>query len=265
MRSSELNIATTACESGSSTNLKFKIMIPRTRLVDLYDDVVKQTSLMAIKDPARLLTVSNSSFTKWQVFFSIVRKAARVWNQYNPLNRNQKLYLNPNNDYECDVIDNFEDAIRRPDKYTDDIVVVMPTSVNGVSRMPLFRRCILMKNFSYDRGKFTGFFYGPGLYYAPCKCQYPLIEEYDEVTKEPTDLCGIYFLDPKRSGNEYNMFILQVFVCFCEYIRDEKENFSLQDLPVDFFGGLLNASQRDQQILDTFYQNSAVVNSTTYM
>jgi hypothetical protein len=57
------------------------------------------------------------------------------------------------------------------------------------------------------------------------------------------------------------MFINQVYVSFCNYVENIKDNNPIPDMPLDLFGGLQNSSQQVQAMLDDYYQNSALSNA----
>lgn len=217
------------------------------------------SALIAIPNASELLEVPESNFNKWEVFFSIVQMALDKFNMHAPLNIMQKFYVNAESGstYIARITDNFESAVNHPELFNADQILLMPDAVNGASFTPITRYTRLNKDFSYEKGGILNeWLWGSQSMYFPCICSYPLVEDYDEVTHEPSDKCGVYYMSRKTRGSDYKIFLMQVFVQFVEYINSIKMNFELSDTPIQIFGGLEDQASKYTDIINTYYDNA---------
>lgn len=83
----------------------------------------------------------------------------------------------------------------------------------------------------------------------------PIVESYDEKSKDFTDDCAVYFMT-KDTSSESRIFLDQVYVELCRYIINLKKNFALNNLPIDMFGGLEDDYNRVFNELNDYYRSS---------
>jgi hypothetical protein len=233
-------------------------MIPKTTIEYLYKDTFKRSTLIAIPNISELLVVPHSEFSKWEIFCQIVREALNKWEYYYPLERVQKIYIEV--DYSSRIgkyFPNFESYLKGildEDSITLEIMSCQGLAFNGYvnSQYPL-------RNFRFVNNQFTDMWYSTQVYWGNCLCKHPLVEDYLRVDGKQctgfTDNCCIYFMSPNQD-NTFTMFRDQVYVELCRYLVNIKQNFNLQNMPVDLFQGLENDFNRVDSELQNKYQQA---------
>jgi len=237
-------------------------MIPKVTIYDLYKDVFKRSTLIAIPNMSELLQVPDSEFSKWEIFSQIVKEALKVFEYAYPLGRIQKLYIEVEyNSRKAKYFDNFTAYL---DNLIDEDDIVLPiASCQGLAYNGYVNSQYPLRNFRFENGEFTDFWYPTQVYYANCLCKRPLIEDY--VRKEgtehqmPTDKCAVYFLRMDLD-NQYTIFRDQVFIELCRYITTIKKNFGLANMPIELFQGLEedynNTKSKNEQIYQQALRSS---------
>jgi len=238
-------------------------MVPKITLKELYKDVFRRSTLVSIPDLSELLQVPNSEFSKWEIFFTIVKDALNAYEFHYPLCKIQKVFIevnplsrigryNPN-------FGAYLNGVLSEDDITLEIASCQGLAYNGYinSQWPL-------RNFRFENGEFSDFWYTSGLYWANCICKRPLIEDYvrTEDSKgegckeaEPTDKCAIYFMK-KDLDTQYVIFRDQVYLEVCRYLIDIKKNFNLSNMPIELFQGLEEDFNRIDNKLQNIYQQA---------
>lgn len=227
-------------------------MIPKITLKELWQITSRRSSLITIPRLSELLEFNNE-FSHDQVFYGIALDALDKFKYYYPLNRIQKSFL---------TVDESKRILRLEDNFkdyengiiTEDQLFLLPTAVVGISYNSTVSSIFPLRNFKYDDGVFSDFWYPSGTYWMHAICNYPFPEHFDEKG-EATDKCAIYFME-KDSGPRFKTFKDQLYVEFCRYIWNIRQNFQLQNLPIDVFQGLQDDSQRVQADLDRIYENA---------
>lgn len=227
------------------------IDIPKVTLKQLYDDVFMRSSLIAIPYLEDFFEMPDSKYTKWQIFFSIVRNALRKFEQYNPAIIRQRTFLQFENG-QCKLFDNFQAYL--DGKIDAKNIMILPSMVTALAFTPYTCDETITRKFTYHDGVLSGL-YSSGYYYIHSICNRPLIEDYNEITDEPTEKCAVYYMK-RGSNSEYRMFEDQVYVELCRYIISMKRNLTLMQLPVDIFAGLEQDYAEVKAELDQKYQTS---------
>lgn len=230
----------------------------KVTLTRLYEDVFARSTLVAIPNLERLLTVKNAKFSPWEVFFSIVKDALNKFEYYYMLVRSQKVYI------EVDAIsrrasyaDNWEAYMKG---MIDEYSITLPmASCNGLAYSSYVDSMYPLRNFRYENGEFSNFWYSTGVYWANCNCHRPLVADYirDEHAsgKYPTDKCAVYFM---REGldSTWNIFRDEVYLQTCRYLMGIKKNFPLANLPIELFNGIEEDFNRMQSDQTQIYQQA---------
>lgn len=231
-------------------------MIPKVTLMELYRDVFRRSTLISIPDLSELLVVPGGEFTKWEAFASIVRDALKKWEYYYPLCLVQKIYLNVDRTTGlCQIAGNFEGYLNGA--VDEDQVVIIPAAIVGLSKTMYVSSIYPLRAFKYNPPYLSEFFYGEGIYYANTVCKRPFVEEYNEVTKEPTDKSGVYFLN-RDVDSTFSIFRDELYRQTCRYFLNLRKNLMLQNMPVELFQGLEEDYQRLEGYLDGLYQQALI-------
>lgn len=233
-------------------------MINKVTLKELHKDVFRRSTLISIPDLNEFFEIPGSSYTSWEVFFGIVRDAMQTFEYYYPLNLIQRFYLNVDlNTRKAFINGNFEAYLKGIVQEKD--ICIVPSSVQGLALNGYTASGYPLRNFRYEPPEFRDFWYSSQTYWANTLCNRPVYEEYDEVTKEPTERCAIYYMN-KDMDSEYKIFRDQLYIELCRYIMNMKKNMLLQNIPIELFQGLEEDFQRVEGKLETIYQN-ALTNS----
>jgi hypothetical protein len=233
-------------------------MINKVTLKELNKDIFRRSTLISIPGLNEFFEIEESDYTSWEVFYGIVREALQKFEYYYPYNFIQKLYIEVNiNKRTARTFDNFKaylDGI-----VSEDQLTIMPSSVQGLALNGYTASIYPLRNFRYEPPEFRDFWYSTNVYYANTLINRPLFEEYNEVSKEPTDRCALYFMN-KDGDSQYKIFRDQLYVELCRYIVNMKKNMILPNMPIEVFQGLEEDMQKVESQLEQIYQN-ALVNS----
>lgn len=227
-------------------------MIPKITLKELWKITMRRSSLITIPNLIDFFDFSNE-FTKWEVFYGIVRDALDKFQYYYPLYRQQKTYLTVDSaTHRAQVSDNFEAYLK--DIITEDQIFLLPGAVIGLAANSMIGSTYPLRDFHYETGEFSDFWYTSGNWWMACLCNYPFPEIYDEA-KNPTDQCAVYWMF-KDGDVRFKVFKDEVYCCLCQYIWNMKQNMQLQNLPIDVFAGLQEDSQRVRGELEKVYDQA---------
>lgn len=231
-------------------------MISKITLKDLWRITMRRSTLIPIPNLSNFFEFNNE-FSKYEVFYGIVRDALDKFQYYYPLFRQQQCYLRVDKNLRAEVSDNFK-------SYLDGIidennVFLMPTSVIGLAPQPAVGMTFPYRSYHYEIGLFMDLPYSSGLWYMACLCMRPFPEDFDD-NGVPTDNCAVWFMN-KDTDPEFKIFKDQVYVELCRYIYNMKQNMQLQNLPIDVFAGLQEDSQRVQGELDRIYDQAVTASS----
>lgn len=227
-------------------------MIPRVTLKEIFKDTFRRSTLLAIPDISEYLVVDESMFTKWEIFYSIVRDALKNFEFYYPLCLNQKIYISKSPDNTAYIEGNFDAFIEG--KISEEHAFITPSSVVGISTTS-FVNGAPMRNFRYEPPVFYDFHYSSGTYHANCICKRPFIEDYNEVTGEPTNKCAIYYMS-KDIDSVYGVFRDEVYLQVCRYLSNVKKNMMLSNMPIELFQGLEEDMSKLEGKLESLYNSN---------
>jgi hypothetical protein len=229
-------------------------MINKVTLTEFYKDTFRRSTLISIPNLSDFFDIPDSPYTKWEVFYGIVRDALQTFEYYYPLNLIQQIYLEVDQSNRiAKVTGNFPSFIKGI--IDEDQIVIVPSSVQGIGCNGYTSIGYPLRNFRYEPPEFRDFWYCTGKYWVNSLCNRPIYEEYNEVTKDPTDNCAVYYMT-KDVGSEYKVFRDQLYVEVCRYILNMKKNMSLGNLPIDLFQGLEEDMQDVKGKLDNTYQSA---------
>lgn len=230
-------------------------MINKVTLKELYDDVFKRSTLISIPNLSELLEVFNSEYTKWEIFFQIVRDALKTFEYYYPLGLIQKIYIEiDSNSRRGKITGNFKGYL--DGAVGEDQVVLVPAAITGMSTSMYTNSTIPLRMFRYNPPYITDCWYSTNIFWVNSICKRPLFEEYNKVTKEPTDRCAVYYMT-KDIDSEYSIFRDQLYVETCRYIINIRKNMDLQNMPIQLFQGMEEDMNRVDQNLQTIYQQAS--------
>lgn len=225
-------------------------MVTKVSLKQLYIDTFRRSTLIAIPGIEDLLVVEGSKFTEWEIFYSIVRDALKTYEYYYPLTLNQKIYLE---------IDAYSRSSTITGNFTgylngaveESQIVIVPAAIVGMCTSFYTASTYPLRNFRYNPPVITDCWYSTGIYYCNSICKRPFFEEYNEVTKEPTDKCAVYYMN-RDTESAYSIFYDEVYLSLCRYLMNIKKNMTLQNMPIELFQGLEedynNINTQQQQI-----------------
>lgn len=227
-------------------------MIPKVTLYDIYRETFRRSTLISIPNLSQLLVVPGSAFTEWEVFYSIVRDALKVYEKYYPLAIQQRIYIEVDNTTrKARINGNFEAYLKGI--ISEDQIVLQPAAIVAMSMSFWTSSTYPLRNFRYENGEITDCWYSSGSYYMSTICKRPFIEEYEEASHKPTSNCAVYFLE-KDVNSQYTIFADEVYLSVCRYFMNIKKNMMLQNMPIELFQGLEEDFNRlepkQQQIYD---------------
>lgn len=230
-------------------------MINKVTLMELFKDTFRRSALISIPDVSDLLEVKESMFTKWEIFYSIVRDALKNFEYHYPLSLVQKIFISVDTkSRKAQINSNFDAFLKGI--ITEDQVVIMPASINSMSISYYTASTIPLREFRYNPPEITDCWYASGSYYMNCICKRPFPEQYDEVSGLPTDNCAVWYLN-KDQDTQYSIFRDEVYLQTCRYYLNLKKNMNLQNLPIELFQGIEEDKNEIQSKLDNIYQQAA--------
>jgi hypothetical protein len=229
-------------------------MVNKVTIKELYKETFRRSTLISIPMLTDFFEIPDSEYTKWEVFYGIVKEAVRRYDVYYPLNLIQKLYINVDKNTRIAYLtDNF-------DAYVEGIIdqhqaVVLPSAIMGLAVTAYTASGYPMRNFRYEPPELRDFWYNSGVWYANTLCRHPMYEEYDQVSKDPTDRCAVYYMN-KDAQSAYTVFLDHLYVEVCRYIVNMRKNMMLPNLPIELFQGLEDDYQKVENKLETLHMNS---------
>lgn len=227
----------------------------KVTLKTLYRDLSRRSTLIAFPNTVDLLEIEGGEFTKWEVFYSIIRDSLQNFEYYYPLNIIQKIHVvvDPNTYVSREIFNNFDQYLKG--EVTEDDIQITPSSVQGISQGGFAFGMGINRSINYEGNRFYNFPFGTGVYYAQTTCRRPFPEIYDEVTKEPTDQCAVYYMQ-RDQDSQYSIFNDEIYLNFCKYILSIKKNVMLQGMPIELFQGLEEDYNRLEGQLQNTYMTS---------
>lgn len=229
-------------------------MINRVTLKELYKDVFRRSTLISIPNLSELMVVDEAAYTKWEIFYSIVRDALKNFEYYYPLVLIQKIWLEVDaNTRKAYITDNFKSYLKGI--IDESQIVILPDAIVGMSMSFYTASTYPLRNFRYNPPEISDCWYSSNAYYMNTICKRPFIEEYDKVTKEPTDNCAVYYMTEDATA-QYSIFRDELYCQVCRYLLNLKNNMALQNMPIELFAGLQSDYDREQQKLENIYQNA---------
>lgn len=230
----------------------------KVTLKELFRDTFRRSTLISIPDLSELMVVDEAMFTKWEIFYSIVRDALKNFEYHYPLCMIQKIWIDVDSGSRKAVITgNFEAYLKGI--VTEEQLVIVPAAIAGMSTSYYTASTYPLRNFRYNPPEMSDVWYSSGAYYMNTICKRPFPEKYDEVTKEPLDTCAVYYMN-LDVDNQYSIFRDEVYLCVCRYLMNLKKNMALQNMPIELFQGLEedynNINQVQQQRYDQALTNS---------
>lgn len=229
-------------------------MINKVTLMDLYKDTFRRSTLIAIPNLSELLVVNDSEFTKWEIFYSIIRDALKTFEYYYPLCLTQKIWIEIDSNTRKGYINgNFEAYLKGI--VTEEQICIMPAAIIGISTSFYTASTYPLRNFRYNPPEISDCWYSSNTYYINSICKRPFIEEYDKVSGEPTDKCAVYYLN-KDGDNQYSIFRDEIYLQVCRYLFNLKKNMMLQNMPIELFQGLEEDFNRLEPKQDQIYSNA---------
>lgn len=230
-------------------------MINKVTLKDLYKDTFKRSTLISIPNLSEMLQVPDSEYTKWEIFYTIVRDALKNFEYYYPLTLIQKIWIEVDSaTRKAYINDNFKSYLKGI--VSEEQICIMPAALVGMSTSFYTASTYPLRNFRYNPPELSDCWYSSNAYYINSICKRPFIEEYDTVTTEPTDNCAIFYMN-KDGDSEYSIFRDEVYVQLCRYLTSLKKNMMLQNLPIELFGGLEEDMGKVESNLNNIYQGAA--------
>lgn len=224
----------------------------KVTITELIADTFKRSTLIAIPSLTELFEL-NDTYTKYEVFFSIVQTALQQFERYYPLYTESKIFIEPDEYKQFYFKDNFKAYL--DGKIDENTINLIPTAITGISRTSYMASSYVLRTFRYDPPKLTDFWYSANVYWVKMITNRPLFEEYDEVTEKPTDRCAIYYMT-KDVGSQYKVFRDELYCQVCRYIINIKKNMGLQNMPIELFQGLEDDYQKVSSELENHYMNS---------
>jgi len=229
-------------------------MISMLKLKDIETEIFTRTALIAIPGLSELFDLSDT-YTPQQIMYSLVKRALRKWETYNPLYLSLRVYIQPDSNKKFKFVDNFTSYITGV--ITEDQVALVPSSIVGIS----FARTLIMspavRSFKYVPPYLYGFYYAAGSYWVNGLYKYPMIEEYVVTSKIYTDRCGIYYLSGyNESDSTYVKLLDQIYVEVGNYLISLKKNLNLADMPLELFTALEEDVTKTRSDLETYYSNT---------
>lgn len=222
--------------------------------MDLYKDTFRRSTLIAIPNLSELLVVNDSEFTKWEIFYSIIRDALKTFEYYYPLCLTQKIWIEIDSNTRKGYINgNFEAYLKGI--VTEEQICIMPAAIIGMSTSFYTASTYPLRNFRYNPPEISDCWYSSNTYYINSICKRPFIEEYDKVSGEPTDKCAVYYLN-KDGDNQYSIFRDEIYLQVCRYLFNLKKNMMLQNMPIELFQGLEEDFNRLEPKQDQIYTNA---------
>jgi hypothetical protein len=219
----------------------------------LLEDTFRRSTLIAIPNLTDLLEL-NESYTKWQVFYDIVRISVRNYERYYPLNLRQRMYISVDPSTRMyEFKSNFQGYI--DGVVAEDQISLIPSSIAGLATVPFASSGYVFRRFAYNAPFLMDFWFPPQHYWVQMITNRPMYEEYDKVTEEPTDRCAVYYVN-RDLGSEYAIFADEVYRQVCRYIIDLKKNMTLQNLPIELFSGIEEDYNKISSELESHYSNS---------
>lgn len=229
-------------------------MINKVTLMDLYKDTFRRSTLIAIPNLSELLVVNDSEFTKWEIFYSIIRDALKTFEYYYPLCLTQKIWIEIDSNTRKGYINgNFEAYLKGI--ITEEQICIMPAAIIGMSTSFYTASTYPLRNFRYNPPEISDCWYSSNTYYINSICKRPFIEEYHKVSGEPTGKCAVYYLN-KDGDNQYSIFRDEIYLQVCRYLFNLKKNMMLQNMPIELFQGLEEDFNRLEPKQDQIYQNA---------
>lgn len=212
---------------------------------------------------SELLQVPDSEFSRWEVFYTIVRDALNTYEYYYPLCRIQKVFI------EVDSISrrgkyypNFEAYLNNA--LDEDDITLEIASCQGLAYNGYVNTQWPLRNFRFENGEFSDFWYTQGTYWANCICKRPFPEDFIRTREskgdgqkeaEPADNCAIFFMKSNQD-TQYTIFRDQVYCEVCRYIMNIRKNFALSNMPIELFQGLEEDFNRIDSKLQNIYQQA---------
>jgi hypothetical protein len=221
-------------------------------LKDIEKDTFRRSTLIAIPGLRDLLEI-NDEFTYREVFFGIVRDALQEYEKYIPAFIQSSIYINPDERMNYDFVDNFDLYLQG--RLDEENISLIPIAVLGLTTGSWTNTGSLIRQFRYDPPRISELWFGAKSYTVQYLANRPIYEEYDEVTKEYTDKCAIYYMSDKF-GSKYKVLKDQIYVELCRYLMNMRKNLMLQNLPVELFQGLEEDYQKVDSELKEFYLQS---------
>jgi len=229
-------------------------MISVLKLKDIEKETFNRTTLIAIPDLYEFFDISDR-YTPQETLFNIVKLALRDWETYNPLFLTLKIYLRPDINRTFKFEDNFKEYIKGT--ITEDQITLVPSTLLGLSFSNTYVLSPMVRSIKYVPPYIYGLYYSPGRYWVNGLYKYPIYEEYDKVSKDFTDKCGIYYLgNYSESDSTYQKLMDQIYVGVGNYLLGLKKNLSLPDFPIELFQALEEDVQKVQSELENWYSNS---------
>jgi hypothetical protein len=229
-------------------------VINRVTLKQLYKDIFRRSALLAIPNCSELLDVPNNEFTKWEIFYSIVRDALKTYEYYYPLCLIQKAYIEVDSQSrKAFLIDNFKAYLKSI--VDESQILVIPSAIVGISTSYYTASTYPMREFRYNPPEITDCWYSSNTYYMNTICKRPFIEEYEEVSGDPTDNCAVFYMS-RDTDSMYTIFANEVYLQMCRYLLNIKKNMNLQNMPIDLFNGLEEDFQRMQSDQQNIYSQA---------
>lgn len=225
-------------------------MIPYISLKDIWRITMRRSTLIPIPNLIEFFEFNNE-FSKWEVFYGIVRDALDTFQKYYPLYMQQHTYLRVDNNFRAKVRGNFDAYLKGI--ITEDQIFLLPGAVIGLSSAPAVGTSYPIRNFHYEVGEFFDFFYTSQVWYMACLCYRPFPEEF--VDGEPSANCNVYWMN-KDNDVEFKIFKDCVYVELCRYIYTMKQNMQLQNLPIEVFQGLQEDGDKVRSDLDSTFTNA---------
>lgn len=224
----------------------------KVTLKEIYKYIFSRSTLIAIPNLNELFEL-NEKLTKYEVFFSIVDNALKEFEKWVPLYIKQKVWIQLDQYRRFTFESNFDAYL--DGKIIEDDIILVPSAIVGFSLNPYNTYMgTYIRNFDYRPPTLYEFWYGNKIYWIECICNRPLIEEYDEKSKDYTDRCAIYFM--AKVGSEYKYFLDQVYLEVCRYIVNLRKNLGLTNMPIELFQGLEEDMSKLENKLETYYMQS---------
>lgn len=221
-------------------------------LKDLKRDTFRRSALLCIPDINNLFSL-NDDYTPQEIFFGIVKDALKVYEKWLPIYLQTKVYIEPDNmNGTFQFKDNFSGYING--SVPEDMICLIPSAITSLSKGGWNDSCNSIQ-YRYYPPRLSEFWYYPSTYFMSYLANRPIVESYDEKSKDFTDDCAVYFMT-KDTSSESRIFLDQVYVELCRYIINLKKNFALNNLPIDMFGGLEDDYNRVFNELNDYYRSS---------